>query len=77
MLLPRLSLLSDQPTGDSSSHGSKCHRSSLHTEHRLHKQPPQGARSPGHSPMVAAAGAVRSAMSNVKKMRFFRSWGSF
>lgn len=33
-------------------------QSSLHTERRLHKQPLLGARSPGHSPMVAAKCSV-------------------
>lgn len=61
MLLPCLSLLSDQPTCDSSSHGSKCHncsgpvctRSTDYTNSRLSR-----ALSPGHSPMVAAKWSV-------------------
>lgn len=62
MLLPCLSLLSDQPTRDSSSHGSKCHNCSspsLHT--RAQTTQTAASRHSCHSPMVAAE---CSAMSN-------------
>lgn len=54
MLFPCLSLLSDQPTGDSSSHDLKKETlAQVQSAHGANKQLPPKAPSAGYSPMVA------------------------